>query len=288
MLNAIVQQLDAIPASFWGVVIGSFFSILGVALTNRASEKRLNAQLAHERASSTKNREMELRKEVFLSAAEAVAAGMTSISRFVDLEIPNAQVTELYVEKSPAISKVHVIAGTETVLSLARFTSRLEALYLELFTKRYELMSEKNAVAILDSHISQFGKERDQILEQLKRYNVEGSIDQRRWSVLQKDFEFEQKRIDEFIGRRNALIAELTPRHLEFMRECLVHTAKLGEMVVPTLIAVRQELELPLDEAAYRAVMVDSYAQQEQAIDTFIRTHLPNTVQSIGEEHTAR
>lgn len=281
MLNTIAQLLDAIPASFWGVVVGSFCSIAGVAITNRASDKRLRAQFEHERESKTKDREMALRKEVFLSAAEAVASGMNSIGRFANLDIPNDQITQPYVEKAPAISKVHVIANIETILPLAQFTSRLGALYLELFAKRHELINARNAIALVDNQVEQFGKERDRILEMIKQHNIEGVVDQRRWEVLQDNFAFEQNRISDGLAHRAQLTAALQPKHLEFMRQCLSHTEQLGAMLIPVLTAVRRELDLPLDEAAYRQAMVESYAQQQQAIDGFIQKFMLNATQPI-------
>jgi len=288
MLNTIQQILDAIPASFWGVVVGSFFSIGGVAMTNRASDMRLRAQFEHERESKTKDREMALRKEVFLSAAEAVAAGINSIGRFANFDIPNDQVTQSYVEKAPAISKVHVIALTETILPLAQFTSHLGALYMELFAQRHELMNEKSAIALIDNQVAQFGKERDRILEMIKQHNIEGVVDQRRWERLQDNFEFEQKRINEWLAHRGQLAEALQPRHLEFMRQCLSHTEQLGKMLIPVLTAVRLELELPLDEAAYRQAMVESYAKQQQAIDGFVLKFMPNASQPIDPPDAAR
>jgi hypothetical protein len=288
MLNTIQQILDSIPAYFWGVVVGSFFSIGGVAMTNRASDMRLRAQFEHERESKTKDREMALRKEVFLSAAEAVAAGMNSIGRFANFDIPNDQVTQSYVEKAPAISKVHVIALTETILPLAQFTSHLGALYMELFAQRLELMNEKSAIALIDNQVAQFGKERDRILEMIKQHNIEGVVDQRRWERLQDNFEFEQKRINEWLAHRGQLAAALQSKHLEFMRQCLSHTEQLGGMLIPLLTAVRHELELPLDEAAYRQTMVEIYAKQQQAIDGFIQKFMPNAAQPINPPDAAR
>ncbi len=281
MLSAIARFFDAIPASFWGVVVGSFFSIAGVAITNRATDKRLRAQFEHERELKTKDREMALRKEVFLSAAEAVSAGMNTIGRFANFDIPNDQVAEPYLEKAPAIAKVHVIARTVTILPLAQFTSRLGALHIELFARRHELMNEKNALAVVDNQVAQFGKERDRVLEMIKQHNIEGVVDQRRWKVLQDNFEFEQRRINDGLAHRAQLAAALQPKHLEFMRQCLSHTEQLGAMLIPVLTAVRSELELPLDETAYRQAMVESYAQQQQAIDGFIRKFMPNADQPI-------
>jgi len=281
MLNTIAQLLYAIPATFWGVVVGSFFSIAGVALANRASDKRLRAQFEHERLSNTKDREMALRKEVFLSAAEALAAGMNSIGRFANFDIPNDQVIQPYLEKAPAIAKVHVIALTKTILPLAHFNSRLGALHIELFARRHELMNERNALSLVDNQIAQFGKECDRILEMIKQHNIEGVVDQRRWQILQGSFEFEQKRVNDGLAHRAELAVALQPKHLEFMRECLSHTEQLGKMLVPVLAAVRGELELPLDEAAYRQAMLESHAQQQQAVDEFIRKFMPDAAQPI-------
>jgi hypothetical protein len=281
MLHTITQFFNAIPASFWGVVVGSFFSIAGVAITNRASDKRLRSQFEHERELKTKDRGMALRKEVFLSTAEAVAAGMGSIGRFANFDIPNDQVTQPYIEKAPAISKAHVIASTDTILPLVQFTNRLGELCLELSVKRRELINERNAITLVDSQVEQFGKERDRILEMMRQHNIEGIVDQRRWAVLQDNFEFEQKRIKDGLEHRAQLAAALQPKHLQFMRQCLSHSEQLGGMLIPILTAVRYELELPIDEPAYRQAMIESYTQQQQAIDGFIRKLMPTTDQPI-------
>ena len=102
--------IESIPATFWGVIIGAFFSLSGVALTNRANDRRLHAQLAHDRQIKDRERELTLRKDVYLAAAEAISAGLMTVGRFADLEIPHDKLTEIYLEKSPAIAKVHVIA----------------------------------------------------------------------------------------------------------------------------------------------------------------------------------
>jgi hypothetical protein len=271
--------LEAIPASFWGVVIGSFFSIGGVALTNRASDRRLRAQFEHERNLKTKDREMTLRKEIYLDAAEAIAAGMNAIGRFPNLDIPNDQITNAYVEKAPAVSKVHVIARTDTVQALAGFTSQLGSLFLTLFAQRYELQRTKNTISMIDNQVAEFGKERDRVLEMIKQHNIEGVVDDRRWEVLQNSFEFEQKRVRDGIARREELMGILYPKQLQFMRECVAHSARLSQLLIPVLSAVRGELELPFDEHAYRQVAETSLANQQEAINAFVQKVGPTAAQ---------
>lgn len=270
-----------IPSQFWGVVAGAGFSILGVSLTNKASQKRLFAQFEHESKSKRKDREMALRKEVFLSAAEAISTGIDVIGRFANFDIPNGEVTQPYLDKLPSIAKVHVIGQTAVVLAVTKFTSRLGALYVELFAQRHVLMNQLGEIRLLDDQISQFGKERDKILEMIKQFNIDGHADQRKWDTLQRSFDFEQKRVREFLTKRSELAADLQPKHMEFMRLGMSRASELGAMVVPLLASVRDELELPLDMQAYEQVISESYAIQQGAIDAFVRQF------SLNRDHPA-
>jgi len=46
----LLSLVEKIPASFWGVMVGSLGSILTMALTNRSNTKRLLLQLDHDRS----------------------------------------------------------------------------------------------------------------------------------------------------------------------------------------------------------------------------------------------
>jgi hypothetical protein len=46
ILQASWRLITQIPGTFWGVVAGSLFTIIGVGLTNRANARNLHSQLA--------------------------------------------------------------------------------------------------------------------------------------------------------------------------------------------------------------------------------------------------
>jgi hypothetical protein len=197
ILNQLLALIERIPATFWGVVIGSFFSLGGIVMANRANDRRLREQLKHDREMRNRDRELSLRKDVYLSAAEAVSAGITAIGRFADLEIPNNKLTEAYIDKSPAIAKVHVIANERTAEALTNLLGELNAAYLRLFAKRYPLVAQKNQISLLQQLMNSFSQERDRMLELMKQFNLDGVTDQRRWEVIDGSFKFEQSRITE-------------------------------------------------------------------------------------------
>lgn len=263
--------IDKIPGSLWGVVLGSFFSLAGVALTNRASDKRLLAQFQHEQKQKTIDREMALRKEVYLAAAEAIAAGTNVVSQLVNLDLPNDKLIADYAAKAPAIAKAHIIAKTKTMQTLANFTGELGVIYLKLSAKRYELMIEKTQIAVLDNQTAESLKAQNRNLEMITQYNIDGVVDDRLRQTLQRNFEFRQKRIDEAIAHRDGLGRSLYVKQLEFMRECALDTMRLGRLVVPVLSALREELQLPFDEESYRQILEDGLSKQKFAIDEFIQ-----------------
>lgn len=253
-----------IPATFWGVVFGSFFSILGVWLTNRSSTARLLHQFEHERLVKTKDRELSLKKEIYLDAAEAVSAALSSLSNLADLDIPNDKVMDRYTQRSPALAKVQVVGSLEAVQALQALTSEQSSHVLRLFAVRHKLLAERRAITELDTQNAQFQREVERFLEMMKQHNINGVIDPKRWSVLENNFEFEHKRVTDGIERRSALAKQLAVKHLQFMKECSEAVISLSARVIPLLIAVRKELELPLEVESYK-MTVQTAPQKSEA-----------------------
>ena len=202
--------------------------------------------------------------------------GLTTVGRFADLSIPHNKLMEGYVEKSAAITKVHVIAKEETAKALTNFTVELGAAYLRLFAKRYPLVAENERLRISKELIDGFAKERDRMLELTKQYNLEGVKDQRRWEVIQNSFDFEQERISKTIKESEALVSTLWVKQLEYVKECSSESTRLGRLLVPLLVAVRSELELPISETAYAQIIEDGVERQQINLGKFLQSVKPS------------
>jgi hypothetical protein len=148
--------VSAIPATFWGVLAGSGFTLLGVWATNRDNTQRLERQLNHDAAQRRIDREQALRKEIYFAAAEAISAGLLTVARFADLEIADGEITAPFVARAPAIAKVHVIATVRTAAAVERLAREMGAVYMRLLIKRLPVRSIKNHLAGIDSSIATF------------------------------------------------------------------------------------------------------------------------------------
>jgi hypothetical protein len=61
---------------------------------------------------------MAFRKEVFVSAAEAVSRAVNTLSKFSDLSVPQKDLSAAILESSPVLAKVNLVANEDTVAHL--------------------------------------------------------------------------------------------------------------------------------------------------------------------------
>ena len=105
LIQFCTQSLNKVPATFWGIVVGSLFTLTGVYLTNRASDRRLKLQLQNDRELRNREREMTFRKDTYAVAAEAISVSVNTLSKFSDLSFSLKEISATYIEKSPILAK---------------------------------------------------------------------------------------------------------------------------------------------------------------------------------------
>ena len=271
VLTYLLTLIEMIPGTFWGVIIGGFFTLGGIIFTNRAHDRRMQVQLADDRKLQNREREMALRKDVYLAAAEAASAGLLAVGRFANLDIPHDKLTEGYLDRAPSITKVHIIANEETVRAVSNFSIGLNAAFLRLAVKRFQLVAQKQSIEFLRVQFDMFLKENSRTLELIKQYNIEGLADQRRWDVLHQNFEFERARGERVRQEADTLDTSLIPRHLQFLEDVYNEMITLGRLLTPPLISIRKELDFPIDEAEFRRISEEAITRQVESLKEFMR-----------------
>jgi hypothetical protein len=167
------------------------------------------------------------------------------------------------------VAKLQVIATEATLRSLIPAAAELTTAILELTAKRIPLGMLKGQIATTDEQIASFAKERDRMLEFMRAHNIDGNTDQRRYSVLQGNFDFEQKRVFDSLERKKQVQRELAKRGSIFAQECYAASRKLGELFVPVVISIRSDLEVPIDAKAYAELLQGLRTKQADEINRF-------------------
>lgn len=283
----LMTNLATIPATFWGVVIGSFLTLLGVNITNRAGDRRQRAQFEHEFKLKKEERELTLRKDIYLDAAEAMHGGALALGSFANLDLPVAEITKGLVAKMPAVAKVHIIARQDTIKAVAQASVALSAALTRLTAQRMPLESAKGNLRILQDGLAGFEKDRDRWLEGMKEYNLAGELNPKLWETLQGNYNFEDGRITEAQAKIATSTKHLVLQQLDFIKTCVVEGHQFANLLVPAVLAMRAELGLPLDENEYRATLEEMWVQQQATLDRFLTEAKANFVTTFGQTRPA-
>lgn len=212
---------------------------------------------------------MALRKEIYLSAAEAISAGLSALGNFSNLEMANDQVLANYQNKLPALAKLHVVADLPLLQATLAFTGEFNATTLKAFAKRQQLLMERQKILVLDQSVSRHAKDADGFLEMIKQHNINAVDDDKKWNALNQNFDFSQKRRVDTIADASALREKMWLRRLEFARDCVLVMNELSKLVFPILAAIRNELELPLAFDKYEESVQKAISRQRSAADEF-------------------
>jgi len=264
--------IEKVPATFWGVLAGSFFTLIGVTLNNRANSRRLELQLEHDRSTKREERELQLRKDVYLPAAEAISAGMIAIGRLADLRTPQDTILSDWVGKSPALAKAQIVADEATAEALARFNTEMGATMFRLLAIRLPLTTRLQSADLLMQQVSRHSTENDRMLELGKEMNLSGIHDEHRQKTINSYFQFNQERVNELLSQHNTLTRALFSDQMQFSKDCQHATSALSALIIPLLACVRRELSLPFNAEIYSRIISESQEKIGASLEDFIES----------------
>lgn len=264
------EFLSQIPDVVWAALLAAFLALSGVLVTNRSSRIQKLAELQHDAAQRNREREMALRRDVYLGAAESISNGQLILTKLSDLSISDQELGAEFTRVSAAIAKIQVVGTNSTVQAVSAFSHQLGAAYLELILKRVPLIDRKNDIELLTELINKSQIELDRYITLMKQLNLEGNADQRIWKVINDNVEFERKQREQHTEERTNLWVAQNRDHLQFAELCYERFVEVSQTIPPAVFAVRAELELPLDREAYLKTFNDNLEKGMEIFKSFL------------------
>jgi hypothetical protein len=262
--------LSKVPDVVWAAVIASLLTLGGVWLTNRGNNKRLLDQLQHDAAERARERQMSLRREVYLKAAEAISKAYTILMGLPQADLQSTAWKADVNAISESLMKVHVVGTDDTVASITRFSSEFSKALIELSEKRLPLDQLKARIDTLSNLMNGSAQERDRYIAMMKEFNLMGLTDQRLWDTIQHNYEFENKRNQEYADEHAKILQQHGVLLMNLMKDGYQKVIEIGHVLVPALCAVRNEMDIPIDANRYRQLMEETRAEMEGALNHFI------------------
>lgn len=138
-----LENLNTFLGSVWALlaaIIGSFGALAISIVTVWNSRRQLRIQLERQAHESRVSREMSLRRDVYLEAAEAIARATNSLNQLGDVSAPGVELARQFTADFASIAKVHVIGTPETIDALMRVVQELSSSQALLNSARLPLV----------------------------------------------------------------------------------------------------------------------------------------------------
>lgn len=256
---AIMNWLASIPHVVWAAVGASTITLLGVF-----------AQLKHDAKQRNIEREMKLRRDVYLPAAEHLATAIGYIAKLPNVDFDTQGEMAPIQSFIASAAKINVIGGDETIAATNILVGKFNSLVVQLMSKKLPLIKLKHEIKTLEKITENCQARRDAALADMKSLNFNKETDQGLWQLVQSQFssaqEDETKYQDELAGKRDSWM-KLT---CDMLIECVKAGGQIQDFVTPVLLSIRKELDLPLDQERYRKIVEQIGQEGKQAFDEFI------------------
>lgn len=270
LLKGPLRMLRNVPASFWGVIVGSIFTLSAVILTNWDNRRRLLLQFEHDRNMRRQDWDLSMRTNVYMAAAEAVAVTIDAVGRMGSLSVTVEEILRPVTECAPALAKVDVIAANPTLTALAKLRQEVTGAFFRLALQRMRAEYLKLLLESASRAVDSSSLERDRILALMQDANLAVMTDQPRWTAMKLAFDAEMKRGEEAFGDREQLQRESSEVNFALAQRSADEVARLAQHVGAVLQGARAELGLPFDIAYYAQIVERQYDRHRRDIDDFI------------------
>jgi heme exporter protein D len=268
MVLELIMWLKSIPDVVWAAVIASVLTITGVIVTNIWNKKCLMLQLKHISNENDKEREMNLRRDIYLPAVEATTSAISFLARLPDVNI--SEYNTLSEKLGMAMAKIEIIANMGTITAVAAVNEKFTVGLLDLTSKRVPLMEIEGNIQLFDKIIQKNTVERDKTLEQMKEFNAQHITDEGIWKIVKDHFDDTQAEVSKYLEKLDKERERHYKLKLEFLLECIRTGINIQKMLPSAVIAIRKELGLLIDEAEYQKLCQKSLDTLESKFETFL------------------
>jgi hypothetical protein len=270
-LETIKTMLESVPVLFYAATSASFITLLGIGLQNRGESKRNIERLTHDALQRDREREMALRRDVYLRAAEAMAQAQEYLAGFANTEISGQQHESMIKGVGADLNKVHIVGSMPTVQAIVEANQFFVRAVADLSIRKLPVQQLAREIELEQTAVESAIARRDEALAGMKEMSRSTSTGShaRLWELQNRIFNDEQADIDDALARKEQLQEHFSQQQMELLRLSAQAGLEFGRLVTKANLAIRRELELPLDADEYLTLMQTSYDTLSRQVDVF-------------------
>jgi hypothetical protein len=257
-MQSIITTFLSIPNVIWAAIIASGLTFLGVTLSNRANRKCLLLQLNHAAQQKDKERELQIRKEVYMEAAEAIAESIKDI-QLLPNRIIYTNNLEIGNKLLQALAKVHMVGTLDTIKNTIQFMGKFNQLTLPIVPEITKFAVLKQELANLNNLSEIQINSMKEINKNFEQMNSSSKQNPNILDIYKKTFESMKTNHDTTIASMINKEAQQKTLHTKLLSMCLKAGIYLQKESLYVILSIRKELNLEIDSAEYISEMEEMF-----------------------------
>lgn len=245
-----ISYLQSIPSAAWtviGIIIGA---LIGLVTTKM--------QLNHNTKERRLDREAEIRRDVYLEAAEAIASSSEMLAGIAKANVFSKEFNTIVDGYIAAINKVHLIGTPETIKAVAGYSAAFSKSTLYLISKKVPFAKLQVEIDSLDSLISNTIALRDEYSAKFHECLRNDPSDIKKSEFYHQMFVDISDRLTKMMDEK----VEKSKMQFELAQEYGMELANVNASLTPFMknacIAVRNEIGNPIDEKEYEKILQET------------------------------
>jgi len=244
-------------------VLGSLLTLLGVWLQNRANSNRSTNELASQANERRIEREMALRREIYLLGAEALGKMQNYLISLANPLMEDKERNAIVAGVNESLNKVAIIASLDILTALDKLQAHYSSSTTDLITMKMEFTSRSQLLRNDEEAHTNLGQHLAQITAALNAANQKQDRAEQAALIAQYDeLDALYKRQEEDLrNRRSEVLLGMQSLITKAIDAALVY----DELAAPLNCMVRDELGFPINKEKYTAMLAEARARQSAA-----------------------
>lgn len=268
-----IEWLAKLPEVVWAALGGSGLTLLGVWLQNLWEGKRLRQRLQHDEAQRNRERQIQLRRDIYLEAADSAVKAQRILADIARVDRPVAELGGVVAPLDLAgLSKAHLVGQFGTIQAFQELGQSLFTEMLSLLEARAEYEEAKLRSEELNDKAAQLVAHRDQFVAGLRELANRIQLTAPQVADYVQSLAKTQQEVEATLQERVKADKTLLKHQRALVLKGLEAGLNYGRAMAVVGVAVRKELEeaADFDEQAYQRLISGSYEQAKAQWGEFV------------------
>jgi hypothetical protein len=244
LLSFMPEKLDAI----YGALVGGGVAIIVSFLSNRHALKRLKLELSHQAAQREIERQLALKREIYIPLLEAASNAMSFYAQIGTVSIELIKQPEPLNSLARHIAKLNIVASKDVVDAVNVSHKQLAIGTIKLFKERFAIEAISAQLSSAESQIKLHESRSESFNQRFEKHVDAGTGGKELRDVLIRLTTENQEAVQKLYDQKKDLMLQKATAELNLSRLALQDLKTFAPQNKMALSAIRKDLGLPIDE----------------------------------------